>query len=499
MASYTHYHNFPKNTTPLERYKAPKPFDPDTGASVYNQDYRKSWGNMAQKRPWYHTPNVWPAVVDTRRTIDPYFEVSKKEKQDLIRMHEGRRLAGVEEAAIVKLRPDRSEKQRCKSAQRAPANRGLDDPEFQIGHKTRQLQAQEKIQENEYRQRRKSANSSVVEPCMRRSKSMNSFQSDFQKPAKTYGEIEIKRKCYGLQRNNSFNEKVFGPTVEEKIKARQEIELAQLEAEEIPRFDHQLIPSAYEKRQIIKAQKEPKKEHEISSQKPKIPVKSTKKCQLRSTRASRPSSAAQTPRSLKPSSRQYPAAQTPRKSSHQQPETPSRAKAQVQGPAFFAQPQTQVNFSASKPLSNGLLNSVPQSASKNKCKDVCSKQPRGTASTESPGDFPRGLTPRQTSLADRLHTHLCTSISQTKFPKFQAESVRLSQALGRSQKGRMLYYKEAPADRFRVDLVLRRRENLSHPGLAQLAGIRSLFKVTRIDMGLGPTESDSILSRATSR
>lgn len=50
---------------------------------MYKHDYLRSWND--QTRAWYHQRNHWPYLVDTRRTIDPDFEVTRKQKDSLCR------------------------------------------------------------------------------------------------------------------------------------------------------------------------------------------------------------------------------------------------------------------------------------------------------------------------------------------------------------------------------------------------------------------------------
>lgn len=84
--AYAHYYSdeFRPNSAYVRspHQKPPKPLDPNQ-RSVYKHDYLRSWND--QTRAWYHQRNHWPYLVDTRRTIDPDFEVTRRQKDSLCR------------------------------------------------------------------------------------------------------------------------------------------------------------------------------------------------------------------------------------------------------------------------------------------------------------------------------------------------------------------------------------------------------------------------------
>ena len=54
--------------------------------SVYKQSFNSQWDE--QTRPWYHHQNPWPWLVDTRRTVNPKYEVGKTQKQEICNQYE---------------------------------------------------------------------------------------------------------------------------------------------------------------------------------------------------------------------------------------------------------------------------------------------------------------------------------------------------------------------------------------------------------------------------
>ena len=82
MKAYAHYHN--DNFKPRGFYvrspdqTLPKPFEKDQ-KSVYKADYHDKLSNSVENA-WYSPKYNWPYLVDTRRTLDPDFEVTKQEK-----------------------------------------------------------------------------------------------------------------------------------------------------------------------------------------------------------------------------------------------------------------------------------------------------------------------------------------------------------------------------------------------------------------------------------
>ena len=78
----------------------PKPVDPDT-RSEYRDEFRQMW--TSRTRHWFHEPNVWPYVVDTRRTVDPDFEVTLKDKKKAITSYNDMKKVGLPLAPEVVL------------------------------------------------------------------------------------------------------------------------------------------------------------------------------------------------------------------------------------------------------------------------------------------------------------------------------------------------------------------------------------------------------------
>lgn len=76
MKAYAHYHN--DDFKPRGVYTLPKPVCKDM-ASVYRSDYHAFYSPAADSS-WYRPRNLWPYLVDTRRTIDPDFEVTSSER-----------------------------------------------------------------------------------------------------------------------------------------------------------------------------------------------------------------------------------------------------------------------------------------------------------------------------------------------------------------------------------------------------------------------------------
>jgi hypothetical protein len=53
---------------------------------VYKHSFHSQWdGNT---RPWFHQANPWPWLVDTRRTVDPSFEVGKAQQKEICQQFE---------------------------------------------------------------------------------------------------------------------------------------------------------------------------------------------------------------------------------------------------------------------------------------------------------------------------------------------------------------------------------------------------------------------------
>src|SRR3990167_1967173 len=76
----------PYSYDPLQPAVGHKSTESIESKSVYRHSFHSQWDQ--QTRPWFHQPNPWPWLVDTRRTIDPKLEVGKAEQKEICKQYE---------------------------------------------------------------------------------------------------------------------------------------------------------------------------------------------------------------------------------------------------------------------------------------------------------------------------------------------------------------------------------------------------------------------------
>lgn len=161
---------------------------------MYKHDYIKTWNEKT--RPWFHAQNVWPYLVDTRRTVDPDFEVSPKQRDQMCKSAEKKRF-GESAPAVINLR------EATGFAQNRGENHKRQKSAERIERFNNSVHGQRRGSLHERRSRQDEDLQSVQSRSVNRAKSVSNLRIDFQPegPAdEGYASIEMRRR--GLSQNS---------------------------------------------------------------------------------------------------------------------------------------------------------------------------------------------------------------------------------------------------------------------------------------------------------